>query len=106
MRIGVSIPYRRLRFQPTVMARDLATSVEVLSAAIHGVHTNRLDGSEAERLVGVRGWVSRETVSKITEQVLEEMDRLDELGRWMRGRLVNVVNVSSIFEGGVCELVE
>ena len=88
------------------MARDLAASVEVLSAAIHGVHTNRLDGSEAERLVGVRGWVSRETVSKITEQVLEEMDRLDELGRWMRGRLVNVVNVSSIFEGGVCELVE
>ena len=88
------------------MARDLATSVEVLSAAIHAVHTNRLDGSEAERLVGIRGWVSPETVSKLTEQVLEEMDRLDELGRWMRGRLVNVVNVSSIFEGGVCELVE
>jgi hypothetical protein len=30
--------------------------------------------------------VSRETVSKITEQVLEEMDSLDELGRWIRGR--------------------
>jgi hypothetical protein len=55
VRIGVSTPYRRLRFQPTVMARDLAASVEVLSAAIHGVHTNRLDVSEAERLVGVRG---------------------------------------------------
>ena len=33
-----------------------------------------------------RGSVSRETVSKITEQVLEEMDPLDELGRWIRGR--------------------
>ena len=55
MRIAASSPYRRLRFQPTVLARDLAASVEGLSAAIHAVHTNRLDGSEAERLVGVRG---------------------------------------------------
>ena len=39
-----------MRFEPTVMAQDLAASVEVLSADIQAVPTNRLDGSEAERL--------------------------------------------------------
>jgi hypothetical protein len=38
-------------FEPTVMARDLATSVELLSAAIEVVPSDRLDRSEAERLV-------------------------------------------------------
>ena len=39
-----------MRFEPTVMAQDLATSVEVLSADIQDVPINWLDGSEAERL--------------------------------------------------------
>ena len=34
-----------------LMAQDLATSVEVVSSAIQAVPTNRLDGSEAERLI-------------------------------------------------------
>jgi hypothetical protein len=40
-----------MRFEPTLMAQDLATSVELLSAAIQAISTDRLDQSDAERLV-------------------------------------------------------
>ena len=40
----------RMRFEPTVMAQDLATSVEVLVAAIQAKPTDHLDQSSAERL--------------------------------------------------------
>ena len=38
------------RFEPTVMAHDLATSIEMLSAAIDAIPTDGLDQSDAERL--------------------------------------------------------
>jgi hypothetical protein len=41
----------RMRFEPTVMAQDLATSVELLSAAIQAIPSDRLDQSDAKRLV-------------------------------------------------------
>jgi hypothetical protein len=40
-----------MRFEPTVMAQDLATSVEHLSAAVEAIPTDRLDQSDAELLV-------------------------------------------------------
>jgi hypothetical protein len=40
-----------MRFQPTLIAQDLATSIELLSAAIQAIPTDRLNQSEAERLV-------------------------------------------------------
>jgi hypothetical protein len=39
-----------MRFEPTIMAQDLATTVEPLSTAIQAVPTDRLDRSEAKRL--------------------------------------------------------
>jgi hypothetical protein len=41
----------RTRMRPMVMAQDLATSVELLSAAIQAIPSNRLDQSDAVRLV-------------------------------------------------------
>jgi hypothetical protein len=41
----------RARFEPTVMAQDLAASVELLSAAIAAIPADRLNQSDAERLV-------------------------------------------------------
>jgi hypothetical protein len=41
----------RARFAPTVMAQDLAASVELLSAAIAAIPADRLNQSDAERLV-------------------------------------------------------
>jgi hypothetical protein len=40
-----------LRFEPVVMAQDLATTVELLSAAIQATPADLLNPSEAERLV-------------------------------------------------------
>jgi hypothetical protein len=40
-----------MRFEPTVMAQDLATSVELISAAIQAIPSDRLDQSDAKRLV-------------------------------------------------------
>jgi hypothetical protein len=40
-----------MRFEPTVMAQDLAISVEMLSAAIDAIPTDGLDQSDAERLL-------------------------------------------------------
>jgi hypothetical protein len=40
-----------LWFEPIVMAQELATTVEVLSAAIHAISVNLLNPSEAERLL-------------------------------------------------------
>jgi hypothetical protein len=41
----------RMRFEPTVMAQDLATSVELLSAAIQAIPSDRLNHADVERLV-------------------------------------------------------
>jgi hypothetical protein len=41
----------RARFEPMVMAQDLATSVELLADAIQVVLTDRLDQSDRERLL-------------------------------------------------------
>jgi hypothetical protein len=41
----------RMRFEPIAMVEDLATSVELLSAAIEAIPAERLDQSDAERLV-------------------------------------------------------
>jgi len=41
----------RRRFEPTVMAQDLAASVEMLSAAIEAIPADRLDHAVAARLV-------------------------------------------------------
>ncbi len=41
----------QMRFEPTVMARDLATSVEMLSAAIEAIPADRLNPSDSERLL-------------------------------------------------------
>jgi hypothetical protein len=40
-----------LRFEPMVMAQDLATSVELLSAAIEAIPADRLNPLEAEQVV-------------------------------------------------------
>jgi hypothetical protein len=40
-----------LRFEPLVMAQDLATSVELLAAAIEAIADDRHDGTDAERLL-------------------------------------------------------
>jgi hypothetical protein len=40
----------RRRFEPTVLAQDLATSVESLTAAIHALPVDRLDRLDIERL--------------------------------------------------------
>jgi hypothetical protein len=40
-----------MRFEPTVMAHDLAASVELLAAAIEAIPADRLNQSDAERLV-------------------------------------------------------
>jgi hypothetical protein len=40
-----------ITFDPSVMAQDLATSVELLSAAIEATPTDRLDRSDTDRLV-------------------------------------------------------
>lgn len=41
----------RQRFEPMLMARDLATTVELLSAAIETIPADQLNSSDAERLV-------------------------------------------------------
>jgi hypothetical protein len=41
----------RMRFEPTVMALDLATSVELLPAAIEAIPTDRLEQRDGQRLV-------------------------------------------------------
>ena len=41
----------RMRFEPTVIAEDPAASVELLSAAVQAIPTDRLGPSEYERLV-------------------------------------------------------
>jgi len=40
-----------MQFEPMIMARDLATSVELLAAATQAIPTDWLDQSNAERLV-------------------------------------------------------
>jgi hypothetical protein len=40
-----------MRFEPILMAKDLATTVELLSAAIQAVPTAHLDQSGAQKLV-------------------------------------------------------
>ena len=40
----------RIRFEPTVMAQELATSVELLAAAIQAIPLDRLGQSDAKRL--------------------------------------------------------
>jgi hypothetical protein len=40
----------RIRFEPTVMAQELATSVELLAAAIQAIPFDRLGQSDAKRL--------------------------------------------------------
>ena len=40
-----------VRFEPLVIAQDLATTVELLSAAIQAIPAELLNTSEAERLV-------------------------------------------------------
>jgi hypothetical protein len=82
VRIAASTPYRRLRFQPTVTWRRRSKCCPLPSTLFT---QGSMDQKPSDWLV-YGGSVSRETVSKITEQVLEEMDRLDELGRWIRGR--------------------
>jgi hypothetical protein len=39
-----------MRFEPIAMAQDLASSVELLSAAIQATPTDRLERPDAERL--------------------------------------------------------
>jgi hypothetical protein len=41
----------RQRFEPMTMAKDLAISVELLSAAIEAIPADRLNLAEAEKLV-------------------------------------------------------
>jgi hypothetical protein len=41
----------RQRFESTVMAQDLAASVELLSAAIEAIPSDRLNPSDTKRLV-------------------------------------------------------
>jgi hypothetical protein len=41
----------RLRFEPAAMAQDLATSVELLTAAIQAIPTDRLDQPGTEGLL-------------------------------------------------------
>jgi hypothetical protein len=41
----------RMRFEPMVMARDLASSVALLSAAIEIIPTDGLEQEDAQRLV-------------------------------------------------------
>jgi hypothetical protein len=40
-----------LRFEPAVMAQDLATTIELLAAAIQAIPADLLNSSEVERLV-------------------------------------------------------
>jgi hypothetical protein len=58
----------RRRFEPMVMAQDLAASVELLSAAIEAVPADRLDRSDAERLVASLD-ASFETLRRIRRHV-------------------------------------
>jgi hypothetical protein len=41
----------RMRFEPTVMAQDLAVSVELMSGALQAVPINSIDRSDIDRLV-------------------------------------------------------
>lgn len=41
----------RMRFEPAVMAQDLAISIELLSAAIEAIPADRLNPSDAGRLI-------------------------------------------------------
>jgi hypothetical protein len=41
----------RMRFEPMAIATDLATSVELLTAAIETVHTDQLEQADDERLI-------------------------------------------------------
>jgi hypothetical protein len=40
-----------MRFEPAVMAQDLAISIELLSAAIEAIPADRLNPSDAGRLI-------------------------------------------------------
>jgi hypothetical protein len=70
----------RMRFEPIVLTQDLATSVELLSGAIQAIPTDRLEQSDAARLIASLD-ASFEALRRIRQHLRRNLTNANLIGK-------------------------